>query len=72
MTERLPAFVISALAVLGGICGLVWPEIFRSSMQETYTSRSARLGSIVLLLMGFAGLYATLAYHGGPIDFFPA
>jgi len=72
MTERLLALVISALAVVGGIYGLVRPEILRSSMGETYTSRSARIGSTVLLLMGLAGLYAILAYHGGPIDFSPA
>lgn len=59
---------VSAIAVLGGICGLVRPELFRSPMEETYTPRSARVGSAVLLLLGLAGLYAILAYAGGPVD----
>jgi len=66
------ALAVSGLAIVGGVCGLVRPDIFRSTMAETYTPRSARIGSIVLLLMGLAGVYAILAYHGGPIDFFPA
>ena len=59
---------ISAIAVLGGICGLVRPELFRSSMEETYTPRSARISGALLLLLGLAGLYAIFAYAGGPVD----
>ncbi len=50
---------------------MIWPELYRSSMEEQYTPRSARIGSLVLLLLLIAGLVAILGYTGGPIDFFP-
>jgi len=62
---------VSAVAVVGGLCGLVRPELLRSSLQETYTARSARLCAAVLLLLGLAGLYAMLV-SVGPGEFFPA
>ncbi len=64
--------LVAGLAMCGGLCGMIWPEIYRSSMEESYTPRSARITSLVLLLLGMAGLVAILSYAGGPIDFFPA
>jgi hypothetical protein len=69
--ERVLALLVAGLAVSGGLCGMIWPEIYRSSMEESYTPRGARITSLVLLLLGMAGLVAILSYAGGPIDFFP-
>ena len=70
--ERVLGLVISALAVGGGIGGLVRPEIYRSSMEDSYTPAAARIGGLVLLALGLAGLWAILAYGVGPGEFFPA
>ncbi len=70
--ERVLGLTIAGLAVVGGICGIIWPELYRSSLEEAYTRRRARIGSMVLLLLGLATLYAIFAYAGGPVDFFPA
>jgi hypothetical protein len=70
--ERVLGLLISGLAVCGGIGGIIRPELYRSSMEEQYTSRGARIAGCVLIALGIAGLVAILTYAGGPIDFFPA
>ncbi len=70
--ERALALLISSLAVLGGICGIVWPQLYRTSLEEQYTPLRARVAAVVLLLLGIAGLFAILAYSGESVDFFPA
>lgn len=57
---RVFGVVISTIAALGGICGLLRPELYRMSMEEGYTARGARISGAVLLLLGLAGLYAIL------------
>ena len=64
--------LISGLAVCGGLGGIIRPELYRSSMEEQYTRRSARVAGCVVLALGIAGFIAILSYKGGPIDFFPA
>lgn len=64
--------LISGLALGGGLAGMIRPELFRSSLEEQYTSGRARVSGFVLILLGLAGLWAILHYTGGPIDFFPA
>ena len=70
--KRVVELLISGLAVCVGLAGMIWPELYRRSMEEQFTVRSARIGSVVLLVLGIAGLVAILSYPGGPIDFFPA
>lgn len=55
----------------GGLGGIDWPQIFRGSLEEQYTPLRARVGSVVLLLMGIAGLIAIICYRGEPAEFFP-
>ncbi len=69
---RTVELLISGIVVAGGLCGIIWPELYMSSMEAQYTPRRARIASIVILLMGIAGLVAILQYHGEPVDFFPA
>jgi len=69
---RVFGVVISTIAALGGICGLLRPELYRMSMEEGYTPRGARISGAVLLLLGLAGLYAILFSGANPVDFFPA
>jgi hypothetical protein len=64
--------LVSAVAAVGGIAGVIRPSLYRSSMQDQYTPWRARIGAIVLLLMGLAGFAAILIYGGEPVDFFPA
>jgi hypothetical protein len=69
--DRALGLLISGLALGGGLCGVVRPELYRGSFEEQYTPWRARIAGALLLLMGLAGLVAILSYKGGPIDFFP-
>lgn len=69
--EQVAGLIISALAMCCGLCGIIRPELYRSSMEGQYTSSGARIAGIVLLLLGIAGLAAIVGYKGGPVDFFP-
>jgi hypothetical protein len=68
---RLWDLLLSGLAVCGGVGGIIWPELYRGSMEEQYTSRNARVAGFVILAIGIAGLVAILCYKGETIDFFP-
>jgi hypothetical protein len=70
-TSDFLGLLISALAACAGLCGSIWPDLYRSSMGESYTPRTARITAAVLLLLGTTGLIAILSYSGGPIDFSP-
>lgn len=69
---RVFGVVVSIIAAAGGICGLFRPELYRISMEEAYSARSARISGAFLLLLGLAGLYAILVHGADPVDFFPA
>jgi hypothetical protein len=69
---RVFGVVVSGIAAVGGVCGLLRPELYRTSLEEAYTARGARISGAVLLLLGLAGLYAMLIYGANPTDFFPA
>jgi hypothetical protein len=70
--ESILGLFISGLAVCAGSCGIVWPQLYRTSLEEQYTPLRARVGAAVLLLLGIAGLIAILGHSGGPVEFFPA
>jgi hypothetical protein len=70
--DRALGLLISSLAVGGGLCGVIRPELYRGSFNEEYTPWRARIAGALLVLLGLAGLVAVLSYKGGPIDFFPA
>jgi hypothetical protein len=71
-TGEVLGLLISGLVAGGGLLGVIWPELYRSSLEEQYTPSRARVAAVVLLLMGLAGLWAILNDKGGPVDFFPA
>jgi hypothetical protein len=70
--ESILGLFISGLAICAGLCGIVWPQLYRTSLHEHYTPLRARVGAVVLLLLGIAGLIAILSYSGQPVEFFPA
>jgi hypothetical protein len=70
--ESMLGLFISGLAVCAGSCGVVWPHLYLTSLEEQYTPLRARVGAVVLLLLGIAGLIAILSYSGEPVEFFPA
>jgi len=70
--NRAQGLLISGVAAGGGLCGVIWPRLFLSSLEEQYTPWRARIAGLLLFLMGCAGVIAILQYNGGPIDFFPA
>jgi len=70
--ESIIGVFISGLAVCSGVCGIVWPQLYRTSLEEQYTPLRARVGAAVLLLLGIAGLIAILGHSKGPVEFFPA
>lgn len=69
--DRALGLLLSSVALCGGLCGVIWPDLYRSSFEEQYTPRRARISCAVLLLLGLACLVSILSDKGGPADFFP-
>ena len=69
--NRALELLICGLAVAGGLCGVFWPRLFLSSLEEQYTPSRARITGLVILLMGLCGLVAILHNTGAPAEFFP-
>ena len=67
--ERALALLISSLAVLGGICGIVWPQLYRTSLEEArdddgnpMTEEQLRNEVMTFLLAGHETTALTLSW----------
>jgi hypothetical protein len=54
--NRALELLICGPTVADGLCGVFWPRLFLSSLEEQYTPRRARITGLVILLMGSAAL----------------